>query len=150
MQLKHLIMSIILTAAVTADSQPAVKEVKLSPAEKKNMNTFFSNFSGVFTESFTKDTLTDEAMIRFSVRHIYRNSSSLFVKSGKDYRVKIKAFHIEAAAEKFFGTKIGAHKSVEDIDYLNGWYYITEASGEVQFFSQVKNMFDNGGGIYTA
>ena len=146
-----LILSLIMiTGTVTAQAAP--KEVKLNPAEKKLMNTFFSNFSEVLVEPFAKDKITDKELIEFSISHNYRNNEKLFVKGGKEYQVKIKASSVDDSVVKFFGRKISKHQPVDDrgIEYKDGWYYTTDASGEEYFFSQIVSLFDNGGGMYSA
>ena len=64
-------------------AQTAPKGVKLTPKEKKELNTFFSNFSEVFVEPFKKDDITDINLVKFSVLHNYRNNEKLFVRAAK-------------------------------------------------------------------
>jgi len=128
------------------------KDVKLTPAEKKQLNTYFSNFSEVFLEPFAKDKITDKSLIAFSVSHNYRNNEKLFVKGGEEYQVKIKASYIDDSVNRFFGKKITKHQSIDDsgIVYRDGWYYTTDASGEEYSFSQIAGLSDNGNSMYTA
>lgn len=128
------------------------RDVKLTPKEKKELNTFFSNFSEVFVEPFAKDKISDRALIEFSVYHNYKNNEKLFVKGGKEYQVKIKSSYIDATVMKFFGRKITKHQSIDDsgIEYRDGWYYTTDASGEEFDFSQVVSLVDNGNSMFTA
>jgi len=133
-------------------SQTPVNEVKLSPAEKKQLNTFFSNFSEVFVEPFEKDKISDIKLIEFSIYHNYKNNEKRFVKGGKEYQVKIKASYIDETVTKFFGKKIFKHQSIDGsgIDYKDGWYYTTDATGEEYDFSQIVSLVDNGGNMFTA
>jgi hypothetical protein len=128
------------------------KEVKLTLKEKKELNTFFSNFSEVFVEPFAKDKISDIKLIEFSIYHNYKNNEKRFVKGGKEYQVKIKTSYIDETVMKFFGKEIKKHQSVADsgIDYKDGWYYTTDASGEEYDFSQIVSLYDNGNGLYTA
>jgi len=146
-----IILIFIISAGITFAQTP-VKEVKLTPAEKKQLNTFFSNFSEVFFEPFTKDKISDSKLIEFSVIHNYKNNEKRFVKGGKEYQVKIKASYIDETVMKFFGKKITKHQSVEDtgIEYKDGWYYTTDASGEEFDFSQIVSLADNGNNLFTA
>lgn len=142
-------------SAVLAGAVPALtagKELKLSAKERKELNTFFSNFSEVFVEPFTRDSIKDSDLIRFSVSHNYINNIKLFSKGGKEYQVKISASNVDASVMKFFGRKITKHQSVDDdgIEYRDGWYYKTDASGEELSFSQVASLSDEGNGTYTA
>lgn len=133
-------------------AQITPKEVKLTPAEKKQLNTFFSNFSEVFVEPFAKDRISDIKLIEFGIYHNYKNNEKRFTKGGKEYQVKIKASYIDETVMKFFGKKITKHQSIADsgIEYKEGWYYTTDASGEEYDFSQIVSLVDNGDNIFTA
>jgi len=144
------IIFILLTLTGVAFAQAAPKEVKLKPAEKKLLNTFFSNFSEVLLEPFEKDEISDAALIQFSVLHNYKNNYKFFVHAGEEYQVKINASHVDDSIDKFFGRKISKHRFIGEINYKDGWYYTTDASGEEYFFSQIVNLFDNGSNMYTA
>jgi hypothetical protein len=146
------ILFILLASISIAFTQSAPKEVKITPAEKKQLNTFFSNFSEVFLEPFAKDGISDTKLIEFSVIHNYRNNEKLFVKGGKEYQVKIKAGYVDDTVNKYFGKRIKKHQSVDDsgIEYRDGWYYTTDASGEEFDFSQIASLSDNGNNMYTA
>ncbi|HPS86856.1 MAG TPA: hypothetical protein PLY36_08935 [Spirochaetota bacterium] len=141
---------IMFTSIVSAQSTP--KEVKLNPAEKKQLNTFFSNFSEVFVKPFKKDAISDTELIEFSVSHNYRNNEKLFVKGGEEYQVKIKASYIDNSAVKFFGRNIKKNQSIagSGIEYRDGWYFTTDASGEEYYFSQIVSLSDDGNNMYTA
>ncbi len=146
-----IIVSFVMLAGIAfAGTSP--REVKLTSAEKKQLNTFFSNFSEVFVEPFAKDKISDRALIEFSIYHNYKNNEKRFVKGGKEYQVKIKASYIDETAMKFFGKKISKHQSIDDsgIEYKDGWYYTTDASGEEYDFSQIVSLVDNGDSIFTA
>lgn len=147
---KTFLITVILISAAAVFSQTSGKEVKLSPAEKKLMNTFFSNFSEVLMEPFTRESITDMELIQFAVSHNYRNNEKLFTKGGEEYQVKIRARYIDDTVNKFFGRKIIQPQSIEGIDYKDGWYYTTDASGEEYLFSQIVSLHDNGNGIFTA
>jgi len=145
-----IIGTICITLSCVTSAQSAPKEVKLKPAEKKLLNTFFSNFSEVFVEPFEKDEISDSALIQFAVSHNYRNNYKFFVKGGEEYQVKIKASYLDESVNKFFGRKIVKHHPVGEIDYRDGWYYTTDASGEEFSFSQIATLVDNGSSMYTA
>jgi len=154
MKLKKIIVPLLMLFFITGISFAANpgKELKLTPKEKKELNTFFSNFSEVFVEPFAKDKISDIKLIEFSIYHNYRNNEKRFTKGGKEYQVKIKASYIDETVMKFFGKKITKHQSIADsgIDYKDGWYYTTDASGEEFDFSQIASLYDNGGNIFTA
>ncbi len=130
----------------TTDSASAQKkevtsktEVKLSPDEQKKLNTFFSNFSEIFLESFTENQLNDKILIRFGVFHQYVNSPSCFKNAGNN-KVKIKDLQVNLAAEKYFGRNIITHLPVDEIEYKEGFYFIPQAAGEAHQFSQVEKL----------
>lgn len=154
MILKRFVMSLMILLYVAEISFAATpgKEVKLTPAEKKQLNTFFSNFSEVFLEPFAKDKISDTELIEFSIYHNYKNNEKRFVRGGKEYQVKIKASYIDETVMKYFGKKITKHQSIDDsgIEYKDGWYYTTDATGEEYDFSQIVSLSDNGNGMYTA
>lgn len=147
---KILLILLVVQTAGTAFAEDNCKEVILKQADKQMMDTYFSNFSEVFVEPFEKDGINDSSIIKFAVSHNYRNNEKRFVKGGKEYQVKIKASYIDESAEKFFGKKIKMHQSVEGIDYKDGWYFITNASGEVYNFSQILSLCDKGNGFFSA
>jgi hypothetical protein len=140
----------IFVTAITCFALDAGKEVKLAAADKKAMNTFFSNFSEAFVKPFTKTGLADSDLIQFGVSHNYINKKKLFAKTGKENLVKIKAAHIDEAVSKYFGVTVKNHKSVEGIVYKDGWYFMTEASGEAFIFSQTLNLYDIGNNMFTS
>ena len=131
-------------------SQNNGKKLLLTQSGIKLMNTFFSNYSEVSIKPFTKETLGDKELINFGVHHNYRNNEKLFVKTGKENQIKIKAAYVDESVMKFFGKKIQKHQSIDDVEYHSGWYFITESSGEVFIFSQIVNLYDNGNNIFTA
>lgn len=137
-------------AAGTGFAGNTGKELRLAPAEKKALNTFFSNFSEVFVKPFSNGSIADADLIRFGVSHNYRNNEKLFAKTGKENQAKIKAGYVDESVNKYFGKRIKKHQSVEGIEYKNGWYYIPPASGEAFIFSQVANLYDSGNNRYTA
>jgi hypothetical protein len=138
----------ILSMAMTCFAQIAGKEVKLAPADKKALNTFFSNFSEAFVKPFTKAGLADADLIQFGVTHNYTNNKKLFVKAGQENLIKIRTGYIDDAAGKYFGVSVKKHQPVEGIAYKDGWYFIPEASGEAFVFSQVVNLYDIGNNMY--
>ena len=51
--------------------------------------------------------------------------------------MKIKASYIDETVMKYFGKKITKHQSIDDsgIEYKDGWYYTTDATGEEYDFA---------------
>lgn len=144
---------------------PAVsagREVKLGTAEKRKLNTFFSNFSEVYLKPFSKGKLSDSALIHFGIWHRYINNARLFervknhsydITNKKDtraYSQRIKATHIDSAALWYFGRAIKKHQSSTDTLYQAGYYYFEGADGDALPFAQVTRLIDNGNGTLTA
>jgi len=123
--------------------------VKLSAGEQKKLNVFFSNFSEVGMEPFTKDKVTDEALINFGVLHVNKNNKSMLEKADA-MNSKIKEDKVSESVQKYFGVIITSHKSTKQFKYKNGYYFIPQADGEAYTFSQVERLTDIGGDLYTA
>jgi len=126
------------------------KEIKLNSEQLKKLNTFFSNFSEIFQESFAKNELSDNIMINFAVHHNYINYYKRFESVSNGEKAKIKENYINEIAKKFFGKEIQKQQSVTEIEYKNGFYFLAQASGEAFAFSQVEKLEDAGNGNITA
>lgn len=123
--------------------------MNLSKEEIKKLNTFFSNFSEVRLLSFSKSELEQTELIRFAVLHNQINNYSKFENAG-DNLIKIKKEIIEQTSEKYFGYKITNHQSTDEIEFKNGYYTITDSSGEAYYFSQINNLYDLENGEFLA
>jgi hypothetical protein len=138
----------VMTFPGTVQAQVPQNLGKPSAAEQKKLNTFFSNFSEVFVEAFSQDSLGDQTLITFGVAHNYRNRSKLFERTADGAKAKIKAIYVDQATQKYFDRKIEKHQSVGDYEYKGGYYYLTEASGEMLQFSQVERVVSLGNKRY--
>lgn len=85
-------------------------KVNMDSNLKKKLNTFFSNFSEVSVEPFTRDKIDNKELIRFGVWHNYKNRFGRFKYVG-DGVLQLKATHVKAAVEKYFGRKLTKHES---------------------------------------
>ncbi len=130
--------------------QHAGREVALTPAEKKALNTFFSNFSEVAVKPFRGGELSDKDYIDFGVFHNFINNNARFVRKDGEGRVKIRASYVDESVNRYFGKKIKKHQPADSIDFRDGWYSISWAAGEAVSFSQVTGWHDNGNGTFTA
>jgi len=52
----------------------AQSEIKMTAGEKKQLDTFFSNFSEAALKSFKQNSLPPEALLDFALNHIYKNA----------------------------------------------------------------------------
>jgi hypothetical protein len=115
---------------------------KLTPAQKRNFDTFFSNFSEANVQSFKRDALSDEAMIEFALSHNYINKRKSLQKSKDGQSVLISAELVDRATIKYFGRKVSGHKSQS--------YTVPLADGEAYTFSQITQLINIGEDMYQA
>lgn len=116
--------------------------MKLEPAQQKKMNTFFSNFSEAYVESFKADALTDDVMKNFALRHLYINKFKALTKSKDGTSVLAAVEQVDTAAMKFFGKKLQKHAEMT--------YAIPLADGEMFTFSQLDTLEDLGNDSFKA
>lgn len=132
------------------DTVTAQEEIKLSQAEKNELNKYFSYFSEIYMNPFNIDAIADKDMIFFAIYHNYRHNSKIFKLSADGLKAKIKDNYIDETAMKFFGKTIGKHFASDGIAYKNNYYEIEQSGGEAFVFSQVDKFIDNGNGNFTA
>lgn len=152
MSIRYFIIFLVLWTIVTpANAQGKAREITLSVAQKRKLNTFFSNFSEVGQAPFKKGQLSEATMIHFGVWHRKQNNYEYFSPaSGKNYEQRIHVRHIESAALWYFGKKITRHRSVPGARYQESYYYITTGDGDPLLFAQISKLYDNGDGTFTA
>jgi hypothetical protein len=118
----------------------AQSEINLKAVEKKQLNTFFSNFSEVNLKSFRQNSLTQEALLNFVLDHIYKNADK-FLKWSKDgASAVIPAALVDKTTERYFGQKIKKHEKSE--------YLVPLASGEAHIFSQIARLWGAGQDLF--
>ena len=127
MKIWLIVLGLLLPLSVFAQS-----EYKMNPAERKQLDTFFSNFSETGLPSFTQGALTSEVLSRFAVRHAYINDLKSLKKSKDGFSVLVPAEQVDAVTDKYFGTKIRNHAQKE--------YSAPLADGEAYVFSQIKSL----------
>jgi hypothetical protein len=120
----------------------AQSAVKLEPAEKKKLDTFFSNFSEVNLKSFNQDSLSREDLLNFALDHIYKNNYKSIKHSKETNSAVIPAAVVDKVTDKYFGRTLPQHAKAE--------YIVPEASGEAYIFSQVVKLADVGQNRYQA
>jgi hypothetical protein len=121
----------------------------MGAAEKKQLDTFFSNFSEAAVASFKKDSLSQEALLDFALAHIYINAPKSLKRTPDKASAIIPAALVDKTTEKYFGQKLKQHQKSE--------YLVPEASGEAYTFSQIvrlraagDDLFQAEGDIYVA
>jgi hypothetical protein len=144
------IKSLLLSCLIFGISFSQGKEVNLTAKEKKELNTFFSYFSEVFLDPFTKESITDKDLIIFALGHNYKNNYERFEKGDKPYNVKLKASFVDETVNKYFGRKIKKHQSIDPVRYVKGKYICPDNSSEEFSFSQIENLYDLGNNLFLA
>jgi hypothetical protein len=122
-----LVICLLLPAWATAKT-----EIKMTAAQKKQLDTFFSNFSETALGSFKQNSLSQGALLNFALDHIYKNDYKSIKHSKDGNTALISAALVDQVTEKYFGQKLQKHEKVE--------YSVPEASGEAYVFSQISRL----------
>ena len=130
----------ILTAITTVACY--AEPVKLDVAQKKKLDTFFSNFSESHVAGFKQGGLTDDAMLQFALSHLYINNLKSLKKSADGKSVSATDAQVDTATTRYFDRKIANHKKPS--------YTIPSASGETFTFSQIDTMEGAGNATFKA
>ena len=126
------------------------KKIEMDANMKKQLDTFFSNFSEAYVEPFAKGKIEDANLIRFGALHVILNNTKLVENKGENNYGYIKAENIDGATLYFFGKKTQKHTTIEGYTYGNGYYKFPKASGEVYTFSQIDKLYDLGNNTFKA
>jgi hypothetical protein len=138
----YLWILLIITCLLLPSWAAAQGEIKLSAAEKKQLNTFFSNFSEAAVEGFKQDSLSQEALLNFALAHIYINVPKSLKRTKDGASAIIPAALVDKTTEKYFGQKLKQHQKSE--------YLVPEASGEAYKFSQITKLTAAGNDLFQA
>jgi hypothetical protein len=137
-----LILSLVLFAfagtAVGADPKP----IGLEAAQKKKLDTFFSNFSEAAVPSFAPATLTDEILISFGIEHWYINNFKQLNRDANGVDVQVTREQVDQSAIRYFGRPVKAHAKPA--------YRHPLASGEAYTFSQIDSLAELGNDTFLA
>jgi hypothetical protein len=109
---------------------------KLDTAQRRELDTFFSNFSEARVESFTPGSLSDDALLSFALAHNYINKFKTLKVSRDKLSVLVPAESVDRTTEKYFGRTLGAHRGAP--------YSVPLADGEALPFSQVRTLTARG------
>jgi hypothetical protein len=120
----------------------AQSEIKMNTVEKKQLDTFFSNFSEAGLKSFKQNSLSPEALLVFALDHIYKNDYKSLKHSQDGTSAIIPAALVNQTTEKYFGQKLKPHLKAE--------YLVPEASGEAFKFSQITRLQGMGKDLFQA
>lgn len=120
----------------------------MSNVQKKELNTFFSNFSEVYVDDFDISNYKDEDLIFFAIIHSIANFRDRI--KFENNRMFIDQAYIDKDINRFFGVKV-KHKSVYDFTYSSGRYTWRPADGEqYNHFCHVAGFYENGDGTFSA
>jgi hypothetical protein len=114
----------------------AQAEINLNAVQKKQLNTFFSNFSEADVKSFKQNSLTRAELLNFALLHIYKNAYKSLKHSKDGSAAIIPAVMVDKTTLRYFGKKIHQHEKSE--------YLVPLADGEAYRFSQITRL--RGGG----
>ncbi|MDP2045033.1 MAG: hypothetical protein Q8L00_02350 [Deltaproteobacteria bacterium] len=120
----------------------AQSKITLNAVEKKQLNTFFSNFSEADVKSFKQNSLTRAELLNFALDHIYKNADKSLKRSKDGSAAIIPAALVDKTTEKYFGQKIQKHEKSE--------YLVPLASGESYRFSQITGLLGAGKDLFQA
>jgi|GEM_PF-1086766 len=127
-----------------------IKKIEMNANMKKQLDTFFSNFSEAYVGPFENGNISDERLIRFGILHVIINNEKLIENKNEVNYGYIKAENIDSVSLYYFGKKPKKHITIEGYAYENGYYKFPRASGEAYTFSQIDKLFDLGNGTYKA
>jgi hypothetical protein len=132
------------------------RDVAMSEDMRRQMNTFFSNFSEASLPPFREGELADTSLIQFALSHININAPRRVVNG------RLAARHVDTVSAKYFGRTVRRHQSVgircadskweggRSGCYQNGYYSFDFSDGEAFAFSQIVRLVDMGDRRYTA
>jgi hypothetical protein len=123
---------------------------KLSVQEKNKLNDFFSEFSKIYTDTFSQGKLTDKIKINFAVYYNYRNNFKALEIVNEGNNAAISENIVSKTTEEFFGEKINKNQSVENIAFENNKYIIQQGDGERFLFAQILSLTDKGNDLFDA
>ena len=128
------ILSLAIGLALAGTASAATPNAAL----RKQLNTFFSNFSEVYLPSFAEGKLSDLALLEFALSHLNINAGDKLTPSADGNSAIAPANLIDKTTLRYFDRKIK--------DGRKATYRVELASGETYRFSQVDDVEDAGDG----
>jgi hypothetical protein len=129
-----------------ADQQP----IQLSEEQRRELNTFFSNFSEASVGPFANGQISDDELIRFGLLHIIKNRNVAELMSMRDQYGGIPLEEVDYATNKYFDKVVSSHRSIPYHEFVSGHYMLFKLGGDGLWFSQIQSLYDNKDGTYTA
>jgi hypothetical protein len=127
---------------------------KMSGADWRTLNIFFSNFCESHLNEFDAGDYDDRTLIAFAVSHNVINNPKLFKDDSPEGPYYIGKDNVNVTIEKYFGIKGVKPQSAEDrfVIYKNGRYYWDDVMEGAPWFAggQAVELYDNGDGTLSA
>jgi hypothetical protein len=127
---------------------------KMSVADRRALNVFFSNFCESSLGDFDADDYNDGALIAFAMSHNVINNRELFKDDDAEGMSYIGRDRVDATIEKYFGIKGVKPRSVEDgaVIYKHDRYYWDDVFEGSPWFAggQAVELYDEKDGTLSA
>jgi len=127
----------------------------MSKAERKDLNTFFSNFSEVYClDNFDNCLFESDQVINFALWHDYINNNTRFSAPdpANNYLQRISGDYISKNLDRYLGILsiyLGFYSDGPNY-YKDGYIYFMGSTGGPIRWSQVTSFVNNGDGTFTA
>ena len=136
------------TLALSSHVEAKPKAVKMDRTLRRQLNTFFSNFSETDLGPFRRGRLGDKQKIEFAFLHEYLNDAK------REYPCHVSAKRVDALANWYFGAPIKQHRFPgsphENEAFRNGVYTYTMGDGDPIAFSQIVTLTNLQNGEFAA
>jgi len=119
------------------------KEIILSSTMRKQLNTFFSNFSEAWVPPFQKGKMPNSTLIQFGIMHNVINNRKL-IHELRDGNGALTRQYVEQSVKKYFGNAKIVHGTIPGYRYTNGQYTFPLGDGEELRFAQLTKLVDLG------
>ena len=114
----------------------------LDAERRRQLDTFFSNFSETGLESFAAGHLSDAAMLDFALSHVLINARHELKLSASGETGAASAALVDKVTVRYFDQKLEAGRQPS--------YSVPIGDGEAYVFSQVGDLRELGGGLFAA
>lgn len=144
-----LILTIAYFLMISSTISWAKGDLAMSQDLKKQLDTFFSNFSEVNMPPFYQGKIPNETLILFGIDHNVKNNHKL-IKNLKDGSGSLSQKYVEQSVKKYFGDVLIKHGTIGNYHYSKGIYIFPLGDGEPWQFSQITKLVDIGNQCFIA
>lgn len=156
-----LLVTVLTAAPAVLPTSPAAAQTRaarrLTDAERKALDVFFSNFAETRVAPFRRDRVSDDQLISFALRHDEVNAPGRFrpVRDGDTFTPWLSASRVDETARRYFGRPVRRHHSFEErlgnpVGYKDGGYTWPAHDGGPEPFAQVTSWRVLGKGLFEA